>query len=57
MHANSMAQRILPHLHRVALARDAEMGDGPLLGEFVTSQHEVAFATLDRTCTSVVLNC
>lgn len=55
MPANSMAQRILPHLRRVALARDADTGDGPLLGEFVTSQDETAFATLVRRHGPMVL--
>ena len=54
MPANSMAQRILPHLRRVALARE-DTGDGPLLGEFVTSQDEAAFATLVRRHGPMVL--
>ena len=48
MPTDSAAHRLLPHLRRVALARDAETGDAQLLAAFVASHDEAAFAALVR---------
>jgi RNA polymerase sigma factor (sigma-70 family) len=55
MPTDSMAQRLLPHLRRVARARDAETGDAQLLGEFVASHDGDAFAALVRRHGPMVL--
>ena len=44
MPTDSAAHRRLPHLRRVALARDTETGDAQFLGSFVASHDEAAFA-------------
>jgi RNA polymerase sigma factor (sigma-70 family) len=54
MPMDSMA-RLLPHLRRVALARDAVSSDGQLLGEFIASHDEAAFAGLVRRHGPMVL--
>src|SRR6476659_427642 len=55
MPIDSAARRLLPHLRRVALARDAETGDGQLLGAFVATRDEAAFAALVRRHGPMVL--
>ena len=55
MPTDSTAQRLLPHLRRVVLARDAETGDGQLLGSFVATRDEAAFAALVRRHGPMVL--
>jgi RNA polymerase sigma factor (sigma-70 family) len=55
MPSESAARRLLPHLRRVALARDADNGDAALLGEFVATRDEAAFAALVRRHGPMVL--
>src|SRR5262249_10526167 len=55
MPTNPTALRLLPHLRRVALARDTETGDAQLLGEFVASGDEAAFAAIVRRHGPMVL--
>ena len=55
MPTNPTALRLLPHLRGVALARDTETGDGQLLGEFVASGDEAAFAAIVRRHGPMVL--
>src|SRR3954468_10940784 len=55
MPTESAAQRLLPHLRRVALARDAETSDGSLLGAFIATRDEAAFAALVRRHGPMVL--
>ncbi len=55
MPTDAAAQRLLPHLRRVALARDAQTGDAALLGEFVATRDEAAFAALVRRHGPMVL--
>src|SRR4029077_14554286 len=55
MPTNPTALRLLPHLRRVALARDTETGDRQLLGCFVATTDEAAFATLVRRHGPMVL--
>src|SRR5262245_35147144 len=55
MPTHSTAQRLLPHLRRVAMARDTELGDGQLLTEFVARRDESAFAALVRRHGPMVL--
>jgi RNA polymerase sigma factor (sigma-70 family) len=56
MPIESTAQRLLPHLRRVALGPDAVLvGDGQLLGTFVSGRDEAAFAALVRRHGPMVL--
>jgi RNA polymerase sigma factor (sigma-70 family) len=55
MPTESAARRLLPHLRRAALARNADTGDAALLGEFVAARDEAAFATLVRRHGPMVL--
>src|SRR5262245_31182212 len=55
MPTHSTAQRLLPHLRRVALGRDTEVGDGQLLGQFVVARDGDAFAALVRRHGPMVL--
>jgi RNA polymerase sigma factor (sigma-70 family) len=55
MPTDSAALRLLPHLRRVALGRDTETGDGHLLGLFVSTRDEAAFAALVRRHGPMVL--
>ncbi|HKB02689.1 MAG TPA: sigma-70 family RNA polymerase sigma factor [Gemmataceae bacterium] len=55
MPIDSAAQRLLPHLRRVALARDRQTGDAQLLAEFIASRDEAAFAALVRRHGPMVL--
>src|SRR4029077_18575241 len=55
MPTNPTALRLLPHLRRVALARDTETGDGQLLGAFVATSDEAAFAAIVRRHGPMVL--
>ena len=47
MPIDSAARRLLPHLRRVALARDTETGDGQLLGAFVATRDDDAYTLGD----------
>lgn len=55
MPTESTVHRLIPHLRRVALARDTATGDGQLLGAFVTNRDDAAFATLVRRHGPMVL--
>src|SRR3954451_17204972 len=55
MPSESTAQRLLPHLRRIALAREVDTGDGPLLGRFVAERDGDAFAALVRRHGPMVL--
>src|SRR5688500_19163823 len=56
MPIESTAQRLLPHLRRVALGLDAaHLADGQLLGAFVSDRDESAFAALVRRHGPMVL--
>ena len=55
MPTDSAARRLLPHLRRVALTRDVETGDAPLLGAFIATRDEAAFAALVRRHGPMVL--
>jgi RNA polymerase sigma factor (sigma-70 family) len=55
MPTDSTVHRLIPHLRRVAMARDKETGDGQLLGAFVATRDDAAFATLVRRHGPMVL--
>lgn len=55
MPIDSPAHRLLPHLRRIARVRAEDTGDGPLLGAFVVSRDEDAFAALVRRHGPMVL--
>ncbi len=55
MPTESTAQRLLPHLRRIARAREAESTDGQLLGAFVAERDGDAFAALVRRHGPMVL--
>src|SRR5436309_823431 len=55
MPTESTAQRLLPHLRRIARSRDAETTDSQLLATFVASHDGDAFAAIVRRHGPMVL--
>src|SRR5437868_5655492 len=55
MPTESTAQRLLPHLRRIARSREAENSDSQLLGSFVADRDGDAFAAIVRRHGPMVL--